>query len=105
MIHHVVFFQLKPEVDAAKLEEMVRSTRSLLLKIPEVLSVKSGRNVDESSPWPFFIAFETESMDKLRMTLDDPVHLKFLHHVIAPNTSSQFCLDFEMDPSKNLKYS
>jgi len=34
MIHHVVYFQLKPEVDAAMVEELVRVSRSLLLKIP-----------------------------------------------------------------------
>lgn len=105
MIHHVVFFQLKPEVDATKLEEMVRGTRSLLLKIPEVLSVRSGRNVEAASPWPFFIAIETESLEKLRMMLDDPMHLKFMQAVVLPNTSGQFAMDFEMDPSKNLKYS
>jgi hypothetical protein len=35
MIQHVAFFQLQSQVDAPKLEEMVRTTRSLLLKIPD----------------------------------------------------------------------
>lgn len=105
MIHHVVFFQLKPEVDGPKLEEMVRTTRSILLKIPEVLGVKSGRNIDKSSEWQFFFAIEVESLDKLKMTLDDPFHLKFLENVIKPNTVGHFAMDFELDPSKDLKYS
>ena len=105
MIHHVVFFQLKPEVDEPKLEEMVRTTRSILLRIPEVLGVKSGRNVDTRSEWQFFLAIEVESLDKLRMTLDDPFHLKFLETVIKPNTAGHFAMDFELDPSKELKYS
>lgn len=105
MIHHVVFFQLQAHVDPPKLEEMVRTTRSLLLKISEVLSVKSGRNVDPSSQWPFFMAIECESLDKLQIIMDEAVHIKFIETVIKPNTSSHFSLDFEMDPSKDLKYS
>jgi len=105
MILHSVFFQLKPEVDEARVEEMVRTTRSLLLKIPEVLGVKSGRNVDPRSEWSFFFAIETETLDKLKMTLEDPFHLKFVETVIKPNTTNHFAMDFELDPSKDLKYS
>ena len=105
MIHHVVYFQLKPEVDAAMLEELVRSSRSLLLRIPEVLSVRSGRNLDPASQWRFFVSIEVNSMDKLRITLDDPFFLKFTEKHIKPNTLSEFSLAFELDPSKDLKYS
>ena len=105
MIHHVVYFQLKPEVDAVALEELVRMSRSLLLKIPEVLSVRSGRNIDTESQWQFFFAIEVETLDKLRITLDDAYHLKLVEKYLKPNTSSQFALNFELDPSKSLKYS
>jgi len=105
MIHHVVFFQLKPDADAETMESLVRNSRSLLLKIPEVLNVRSGRNVDPASPWPFFIAIEVDSLEKLRITQDNANHLKLVEKFIKPNTSSHFAMDFELDPSKNLKYS
>ena len=105
MIHHVVLFQLTPETDAEAVEAMVRGSRSLLLKIPEVLNVRSGRNVDPDSQWPFFLAIEVDSLEKLRIVQDNPYHLKLLEKFIKPNTSSHFELDFELDPSKNLKYS
>jgi hypothetical protein len=105
MIHHVVFFELKPEVDATTLETLVRTSRSLLLKIPEVLSVRSGRNVDPASPWPLFVAFEVDSLDKLRITQDSPYHLQFMEKFIKPNTQAHFAMDFELDPSRLLKYS
>jgi hypothetical protein len=105
MIHHVVFFQLKPEADAAVLETLVRSSRSLLLKIPEVLNVRSGRNVDPESQWPFFFAIEVDSLQKLQVALDDPFHLKFVEKFVRPNTSAHLALDFELDPSRSLKYS
>jgi len=105
MIQHVVYFQLKPEADAPLLENLVRSSRSLLLKIPGVLSVKSGRNIDATSQWQFFYSMEIESLEKLKFALDDPFHLKLMEKFIKPHTLSQFSLDFELDPSKNLKYS
>ena len=105
MIHHVVFFQLTPDVDPERLETLVRTSRSLLLKIPEVLSVRSGRNVDPGSPWPFFVAIEVESLEKLRITQDNPYHLKFVEKFIKPSTTAHFAMDFELDPSKDLKYS
>ena len=105
MIHHVVYFQLKPEVDTAIIEELMRTSRSLLLRIPEVLSVRSGRNLDPASQWQFFVGIEVNSLEKLRITLDDPFHLKFIEKHIKPNTASHFAMDFELDPSKDPKYS
>ena len=105
MIHHVAYFQLKPEVDAAMVEELVRVSRSLLLKIPEVLSVRSGRNLDRDSQWPVFVAIEVESLEKLRVVMDDSFYIKFIEKHVKPNIVNQFTLDFELDPSKDLKYS
>lgn len=105
MINHIVFFKLKPEIDDHKLEEMIRATRSMLLKIPEVFSVRSGRNLDTDSDWPFFLSVEVETLEKLRIYIEDPVHLKYVETVIKPNTTARFALDFQTDPSKELKYS
>ncbi|MDB4333310.1 Dabb family protein [Akkermansiaceae bacterium] len=49
MIDHLLFYKLKPEVDEGKLEDMIRMSRSLLLKIPVVLTVRSGRTIDPES--------------------------------------------------------
>ncbi len=105
MIHHVAYFQLKPGVDAAAMEELVRTSRSLLLKIPEVLAVRSGRNLDPDSQWQFYFSIEVDSLEKLRITLDDPFHLKLMEKWIKPNTSDSFAMDYELDPSRDLKYS
>lgn len=105
MIHHVAYFQLNPEVDNAAMEELVRTSRSLLLKIPEVLGVRSGRNLDPESQWQFFFAIEVDSLEKLRAVLDDPFHLKLMEKTIKPRVSNHFSMDFELDPSRDLKYS
>ncbi|MEJ6581160.1 MAG: Dabb family protein [Akkermansiaceae bacterium] len=105
MIFHLLFFKLKPEVTQSGVEEMIRSSRSMLLRISEVLSVRSGRAIDPKSEWPFFIALEFESLDKKRIFEDDPMFLKFQKVIVSQNTSACFPMDFETDPSKDLKYS
>ncbi len=105
MIQHVVYFQLKAGVDTAIMEELVRTSRSLLLKIPEVLGVRSGRNIDPDSQWQFYFAIEVDSLEKLKITQDDPFHLKLMEKYMKLHTSNSFTLDFELDPSKDLKYS
>jgi hypothetical protein len=105
MIHRAVHFQLKSGVDEAVLAGLVRTSRSLLLKIPEVLAVRSGRNLDPASPWGFFFAIEVDSRAKLRVVLDDPHHIKLMDRVIGPHTESMVAMDYELDPSRDLKYS
>ena len=105
MIQHLLFYKLKPEVTKAGIEDMVRSSRSLLLRIPEVLNVRSGRAIDPQSEWPFFISMEFESLEKKRIFEDDPIFLKFQKVIVEANTLASFQMDFETDPSKDLKYS
>ncbi|MGJ8698309.1 MAG: Dabb family protein [Verrucomicrobiaceae bacterium] len=105
MIDHLLFYKLKPEVDDAVIEEMIRTSRSLLLKVPPVLSVRTGRTVDPKSDWPFYILLEFESREKKRICQDDANYLKFLKVVIEPHTSTSYSIDYETDPSKDLKYS
>lgn len=105
MIHHVIYFQLQPGVDKPGIEELVRTTRSQLLKIPEVLSVRSGRNIDPESLWQFYFSIEVDTLEKLRATRDNPFYLKLIEKTLAPVTCARLALDYELDPSKDLKYS
>ncbi len=105
MVHHVNYFQLSDSIEAATLEEVVRASRTWLLKIPEVLSVRSGRNLNPESQWQFYYSIEVDSCEKLKMVQDNPNHLKFIEKFIKPHTTKQFGMDFELDPSRELKYS
>lgn len=105
MVHHITLFKLKPEVTPQKLEQMMMTTRMSLLKIPEVLAVKCGKAIHAENEWPFFIALEFESMEKLAMTQDDAIYMKFIAGVIKPHTSERMTLDYEMEPGKNVKLS
>lgn len=105
MVHHIVLFKLKPDVTDQKVEEMMMHTRIHLLKIPEVMSVKCGKRIDAGCEWPFFIALDFESMDKLVIYQDDPIFLKFFEETLKPNTVEQTILNYEMDPHKDVRYS
>jgi hypothetical protein len=105
MVHHITLFKLQPEVTPAKLEQLMFSTRMTLLKIPEILAVKCGKNIDPKSEWPFFISLEFESMEKLAMTQDEAIYMKFVADVIKPHTADALTLNYEMEPGKSVRYS
>jgi hypothetical protein len=105
MVHHILLFKLNPDVTLDKVETMMMNTRMMLLKIPEVLSIKCGKCIDPNSDWPFFIAVDCESMDKLSIYRDNPIHLKFVEEIIKPNTCGRLVLDYEMEPGKDVRYS
>lgn len=105
MVHHLVLFKTTPDVDDDRVEWMMRQTRIQLLKIPEVLSVKCGKRIEPDATWPFFLSVDIESMEKLAIYREDPIHVKFLAEVIRPYTSERLAIDFEMDPGKDVTYS
>lgn len=105
MVHNVTLYKLKPDITPAKLEQLMFSTRMTLLKIPEILSVKCGKNIDTKSEWPFFIALDFESTEKQAMVHDEAIFMKFVADIIKPNTVGALSLNYEMEPGKSVKYS
>ena len=105
MVHHIILLKLKASVTAEKLDDMIRTSRSQLLKIPEVLNLRSGKNIELDSEWAFFIAMDVESTAKLAMCEDDPIYVKFVEEVVKPNIIHSLTLNYEMEPGKDIKYS
>ena len=105
MVHHVLLFKLKPEVTPDQLENMMMTTRMSLLKIPEILSVKCGKNIDPKNEWRFFIALDFETLEKLAMTEEDAIYMKFMAETIRTNTAEKVTFNYEMEPGKNVKFS
>jgi len=105
MVYFLALYKLQPTVTEEKLEEMIRSSRSQLLRVPEVLHIQTGRAIRPDAEWPFFVAIHVESTDKLRMCLEDPFFIKFKEEVIRPFTTECLDLRYETEPGKDLKYS
>lgn len=105
MIHYVALFKLKPKVSDETLDKMIRASRSQLLRIPEALSVRSGKRIEDKCEWPFFLAIDFENLERMQMFKDDPLSIKFEHDIIAPNTRDRLEMIYEMEPGKDTKYS
>ncbi len=105
MIAQLTLFKLKPDVTPERLEEMMWLTRASLLKIPEILSLRTGKSVTAGAPWSWFVSIETESLDKLAICQDDANYFKYLGEVVQPSVERQEVLMFEMEPRKDVKYS
>jgi len=105
MICQISLFTLKPDISAERLEEMMWTTRTSLLRIREVLQLNVGKRIKSSDPWDWFLSIEAESLDKLAILQDDPHYFKFLQEVITPSVENKQVLTFEMDPRKDVKYS
>ena len=105
MIHHCVYFKLKPSVTAEQLETILIETRINLLKIPEVMNLRTGKNVKPKSEWQYFLSFDCESIAKLEIYREHPIHIKFVKTIIDPYVEARYAEDFEMEPGKDVRYS
>lgn len=107
MVCQVSLFTLKAGVTPERLEEMMWTTRTTLLRIREVLHLNVGKRIKVENPWDWFVSIEAESLDKLAIAKDDPHYHKFINDVLRPNVDeqSQQVLTFEMEPRKDVKYS
>ena len=105
MVLQLSLFKLRPEVAPDQVDSLMRRARSLLLRIPQVLSVRAGKKIEPFCDWPFFLAVEFESRDKQAIGLDDPHWLKFVHDVIGPHVGEELTLSYELEPGRDIRYS
>ncbi len=105
MIAHFSLYKLKPEVTPEKLEELMTRTRVNLLRVQEVLAVRTGKRINSNDPWEWFVFIEVESLDKLAICQDDPHYIKFREEVVKPAVAEECVEAYEMEPRKDVKYS
>ena len=105
MIAYLSTLTLLPEVTPEKVEEMMAAARVQLLRVPEVLVLKTGKRVRPDDPHDWFLYLEVESMDKLAICLDDPRYIKFREEVLKPKVAVHETTACEMEPRKDPKYS
>lgn len=105
MIAHACLYKLKPEITPERVEEMMSLTRVYLLRVPEALTVRTGKRVHAEDPWSWFFYVEVESLDKLAIFQDDPHYIKFREEVLKPAIAEECVQSFEMEPRKDVKYS
>jgi uncharacterized protein (DUF1330 family) len=100
MIYHLVLYKLKSEITPQQIEEMMMQTRMRLLKIPEAMNVRCGRRLDPKTEWPFFIAVEFDSKERMAMFYEEPIYIKFVEEILKKNTTESLVLDYDTDPKR-----
>ena len=105
MIAHVSLYQLKPDITDERVEECMSRTRVLLLRVPEILAVRTGKRTKEGDRFQWFVMLEVESLDKLAIAMDDPSYFKFRAEVLSSVVAEECTQSYEMEPRKNVKYS
>lgn len=105
MVHHISLHKFGAEPAPEKIEELMRTTRIQLLKVPEVLNVRCGKRIDPDNEWQFFVALDFESTEKRDICFEGPIYTNYIDKVIRPAVSHTLALDFEMEPYKDVKYS
>jgi len=106
MVHHLCLWQLKPTVNLEKVEWMMVETRIRLLKLPEVSNLRVGKRIEvKQNPYAIFYAFDVESMEKLRFIQDSAIFIQFQRQVSEPFVLESSCMNYEMDPGKDVTYS
>ncbi len=105
MVHHIALFKLKVEATPELLDEMMLNARTKLLRIPEVLSIKCGKNVDPEGNFSFFYAVDFDNLEKLEVFHQHPVYVKFAKDMVDPLVAEKMVLNYEMEPGKDTRYS
>lgn len=105
MIHRLLLIKLNEDTPPQQVEDMMIETRIRLLKIPEVMNLKSGKRIATGNPFQMFIALEAENMSKIKVIEESAIYLKFRHQILDPNASELRTMDYEMEPGKDISFS
>jgi len=95
MICHVVFYKMMPGTTEADERSLIDQARRELAKLPGVVNLRVGRNID-SSAQSYSIALVMDFQDEaaLEAYRVHPEHQSFVKNVAGPLVSEILRLDF-----------
>jgi hypothetical protein len=105
MVHYIALFRVGKSVTEADLEGMIRASHTCFHRVQEAHLFRSGRNLDSTSEFAFFVSAEFQSREKFKMFREDPAFLRFENEVLKRHTTSRVEHLYETDPGKDPKYS
>lgn len=105
MVHYIALYRLERNKSEEDIEEMIRISRSCFHRVNEAHNFRSGRSIEGSNEFGFFISADFESQDKLGMFREDPNFHRFESEVVEAHTIEKRELLYETEPGKNPKYS
>ena len=96
MIKHIVFWRLKDDAKAENAERIKQVAEALKDKIPEIVSIEIGINIDESdAAWDVALYSEFATPEDLAAYQVHPDHLE-LGKMIAEVRTDRAVVDYEV---------
>ena len=99
MVHHIVMWKFKPEVEESKKPElkkaMAENLKSLVGKVPGLLSVDFVTDPIPSSTHDIALVTTMEKAEDIKVYGSHPEHVKVADTYVRPYTTERACLDYE----------
>ena len=99
MVHHIVMWKFKPEVEESKKPElkkaMAENLKSLVGKVPGLLTVDVVSEPLPSATHDMALVTTLEKAEDIKVYGSHPEHVKVADTYVRPYTTERACLDYE----------
>ena len=99
MVHHVVMWKFKPEIEEERKAElkkaMAENLKGLVGKVPGLLTVDFVENPIPSSTQDMALVTTLEKAEDIAVYGSHPEHVKVADTYVRPYTTERACLDYE----------
>ena len=99
MVHHIVMWKFKPEIEEGRKPElkkaMAPNLKGLVGKVPELLTVEFIEGPISSSTHDIALAATLERAEDIAVYANHPVHVEVADTYVRPYVTERACLDYE----------
>lgn len=99
MVHHIVMWKFKPEIEENRKPElkkaMEENLKSLVGKVPGLLTVDFVTDPIPSSTHDVALVTTLEKAEDIAVYGSHPEHVKVADTYVRPYTTERACLDYE----------
>lgn len=99
MVHHIVMWKFKPEIEESKKTElkeaMAENLKGLVGKVPGLLTVEFVVNPMASSTHDMALVTTLEKAEDVAVYGSHPEHVKVANTYVRPYVTERACLDYE----------
>ena len=98
MVHHIVMWQFKPEIEENQKEEikaaMKEHLNALVGKVPGLLTMEFVENPISSSTHDVALVSTLEKAEDIAIYAKHPEHVKVADTYVRPYVTNRACLDY-----------
>lgn len=99
MVHHIVMWKFKPEIEEERKPELKRAMKenlsALVGKVPGLLTVEFVENPLSSSTHDVALVTTLEKAEDIAVYAEHPDHVAVADTYVRPFVTERACLDYE----------